>query len=460
MSNGIHFGTDGWRATRDVFTLDRVRRVGVGIARYLQSESTNGTNIIVGYDAREDSQRIATDLGGVFVDEGFEVLVPDRDLPTPVIAYTILDRSLDGAVMITASHNPPEFNGIKFIPSNGAPAMPTVTDTIERSIPAESVDEPNPVPLTAAAPLLSAYERHLTTLIDTIDGDMRILYDAMHGSGRGVTDAILQSWGITVETIRDEQDPTFGGAAPEPIAANLERLLSRVSTGEFDLGIANDGDADRVTVVTPANGCIDGNELLAVLYDYLLETGLAGPVVRSVSTSSLVDRIAAGATEDVIETPVGFKWVAAELLDRNAVIGGEESGGYTIRGHTPEKDGVMTALLVVAANAVEPIDDRLTRIRSTYGPVVQRKQSVPCPDAKKQTVLATLIEILPNTIGGVPVRETSDLDGVKVFLDDNSWMLVRPSGTEPKLRIYAEASSVNRVEALLKEGTSLIEAVR
>jgi phosphomannomutase len=277
----------------------------------------------------------------------------------------------------------------------------------------------------------------------------------MHGSGRGVTDRLLEAAGADVERLRCEQDPEFGGSSPEPSAERLDELVDRVREGEAALGIANDGDADRIGVVTPERGVLDPSLFFAAVYDYLLETNEGG-AVRTVSTSSIVDRVAEAHGESVAETPVGFKWVAEAMGETGALMGGEESGGFGVAGHLRNKDGVCLALLSAAATAAEPLDDRVDRLEADHGEVHQDRVSVDCPDDRKAGVVADLDGALPAEIAGSSVERVNDVDGFKIFLADGSWLLVRPSGTEPKLRVYAEATSDERVAELLAAGREIV----
>jgi len=278
----------------------------------------------------------------------------------------------------------------------------------------------------------------------------------MYGSGRGVTDRLLEAAGADVERIRCERDPEFGGSAPEPSAENLRELTEAVTARDADLGIANDGDADRVAVCTPERGHLDENLFFAATYDYLLGDD-AGPAVRTVSTTFLVDRVAEAHGASVHEVPVGFKWVAEAMADHDALIGGEESGGFTVRGHIREKDGVLMSLLAAAAASAEPFDDRVDRLLAAHGRIVADKASLDCPDERKASVLTALEDHIPAAVLGVDVANVVTTDGFKFLLADGSWLLFRPSGTEPKLRVYAEADDEERVDGLLRRAVELVE---
>ncbi|MGZ0747881.1 phosphoglucomutase/phosphomannomutase family protein [Haloparvum sp. AD34] len=453
--DAISFGTDGWRATLDEFTDERVRIVGQAVADHLDAAGHDGP-VAVGYDARETSEGFAESLAEVLAANGFDVLLPERDTPTPVIAYGIVEHDLAGACMITASHNPPEYNGVKFIPDDGAPALPEVTEDIESRL-----AEPSPLPESEWGDVrrhefVHEHARAARDLVDADLGGLSVVYDAMHGSGRGVTDRLLEQAGADVERIRCETDPDFGGSAPEPSAENLHALAERVRATGADLGVANDGDADRLAVCTPDRGHLDENLFFAAVYDYLLESD-AGPAIRTVSTTFLIDRIAEAHGQEVHEVPVGFKWVAEAMADHDALMGGEESGGFTVRGHIREKDGVLMALLAAAAASEEPFDERVDRLLEEHGRIAAGKVSIDCPDDRKDGVLAELEDHIPEDVLGIGVADVVTKDGFKLLLEDGSWLLVRPSGTEPKLRVYAEADEEQRVDQLLRAGRDLVE---
>jgi phosphomannomutase len=460
----ITFGTDGWRATMETFTAPRVRIVGQAVATYLRGEGARGP-LVVGYDTRETSRGFAEELSRVLCANGFDVLVPERDIPTPVVAWTVRDRDLGGALMVTASHNPPEYNGVKFVPGGGAPALPEVTDTVEGHLAAPSARPESEWGEVTETDLRGPYLEHALEAVDANLSGLSVVYDAMHGSGRGVTDALLERAGASVTRLRCDSDPTFGGSSPEPTADKLTELEERVRAGGADLGVANDGDADRLSVVTPKRGVLDPNLFLAATYDAMLDgdvapalaEGTSGDVVRTVSTSSIVDRVAAEAGQSVHETAVGFKWVAAAMADHDALMGGEESGGFGVGRHLRNKDGVLVALLAAAVTDARSYDRRVADLLDRHGAIHQDRISVDCPDAHKEAVLADLEDALPETVAGAAVADVNAVDGFKIALEDGSWLLVRPSGTEPKLRVYAEAGDTGRVARLLETGREIVE---
>lgn len=454
----IAFGTDGWRASLSEFTTDRVKMVGQAAVSFLDERGRDGP-LAVGYDAREHSRGFADALANVLVANGRSVVVSDRDCPTPALAWTVATGPYAGGFVITASHNPPEYNGIKFLPSDGSPALPAITDELETLLePLRSNDSSEE---WEERDLLTPYTDHVSTFVGKsfdistdLDG-LHLAYDAMHGSGRGVTDRVLERAGATITRRRCDRDPEFGGIAPEPGPENAAELVRVVQNGDAEIGFVNDGDADRVGIVTPARGFLDPNVVLAVLYEYLLEYD-SGDVVRTVPTSSLVDRIAAANDHRVYETPVGFKWVAQAMGEHDALAGGEESGGYGVTRHLRNKDGVLLALLAASAHVERPLDERIDDLFDSYGQIHQGKRSLDCPDDRKSATLRALEENIPEQIAETDVDRVSTVDGVKLVLADGTWILVRPSGTEPKLRVYAEATSKSRVDALLDAGVTVV----
>jgi phosphomannomutase len=452
-AGAISFGTDGWRATLSTFTTERVRMVGQAVATYLDDEGRDGP-VAVGYDARETSRGFAEQLARVLAANGRAVTVAERDCPTPILAWTVADGNYAGGLVVTASHNPPEYNGVKFVPHDGTPASPSVTDAIEARLASPEPSEPyGPV---AERDLVTPFSDHAVGFVDVDLDGLPVAYDAMHGSGRGVTDALLKRGGADVDRLRCTRDPEFGDTPPEPEPGNARTLVARVTDGDAAIGLINDGDADRLGVVTPDRGFLDPSVYLAVLYEYLLEER-TGDVVRTVSTSSLVDRVARAHGRSVHETAVGFKWVAAAMGDHDTLCGGEESGGYGVTSHLRNKDGVLLALLTAAMEAERPIDDRVDALVDAHGEVYQDRISVDCPDGRKAAALDRLEASLPESVAGEPVDDVTTVDGCKVVLADGAWLLVRPSGTEPKVRVYAEATGRERVSELLDAGRALVE---
>jgi len=430
--------------------------VAQAVADYLADDGLDDRPVAVGYDARETSRGFAEAVARVMAANGHDVLMPSRDIPTPMVAHAIVTRELAGGLVISASHNPPEYNGIKFFPGGGAPALPAVTEAIEANLREPVVGPEDEWGTVREVDFVEPHFEHVLDLLDPDLDGLTVVYDAMHGSGRGVTDRLLERAGAGVITLHGDQDPEFGGTAPEPSRENLQELAATVREEGADLGIANDGDADRVAIATPERGYLDENLFFAAAYDYLLETD-SGAAVRTVSTTFLIDRIAAAHGEEVIETPVGFKWVAKAIGDHDALMGGEESGGFAMRGHVREKDGVLMALLAATLSAERSLDDRVTDLLEEFGDIYQDKVSVDCPEERKQPVIEALADSFPDEVAGRRVEEINPADGVKALFEDGSWLLMRPSGTEPKLRVYAEGETETVVTELLEAGHDIVE---
>ena len=455
----IRFGTSGWRAIiADEFTFDNVKRVTEAICGYLTTDrAAAGQTLIIGCDSRFMGEKFSSVAAEIAAAKGFRVLLCTGQTPTPAISQAIRSQGASGALNFTASHNPPEYQGIKFSTADGAPALPEVTGSIEEAIvkaaPVENAEGGN-VESFDARP---AYLDDLRTKInfDAIaKAKGRFAYDALWGTGRGYLDKMLRDVGCEVETLNDWRDVTFGGRSPEPGEDHLNELKERVRAGHLTLGIATDGDADRFGIIDSDGTFITPNQLIALLTDYLAESrGWSTGVARSVATSHLVDRVAHKRGLKLHETPVGFKYIG-ELINRDEIIlGGEESAGLSIRHHYPEKDGILACLLAIEAVIVRQasLSEQLQNLYGQVGKLESGRIGVKLnPD-----VAARLKEKLgqePNEIGGRRVEKINRMDGVKFLFADGSWMLMRPSGTEPVVRIYAESESSKDLEDLLEKG--------
>ncbi|WP_287582991.1 phosphoglucomutase/phosphomannomutase family protein [Candidatus Borrarchaeum sp.] len=467
----IQFGTDGWRAIIDRdFTLTNVKIVAQAIADYMKNHNLDGKGIIVGYDTRKGSQHFAEGVCRVMLGNAISTFVTERDAPTPVTAFEVLNEKAGGAVMITASHNPPEWNGIKYIPDYAGPALPDITEEITKNI--DQVLKAKTVKETS---IERGTKRHLFKSIDPkipytefvekqIDlatmkkAKLKIVIDPMHGTARGYLDYILRDLGCEITIIHDDLDPTFGGARPEPLPEFLVSLKSKVVSLKADLGLATDGDADRLAVFDSDGTYLAANQLLPLLYDYLIKIGKRGGVVRSVSTTHFVDQIAKKHGFPVYEVPVGFKYVGQYLREQDVIIGAEESGGFSFKGHISEKDGIFTCIKVAEMRAKlgKPLSQLFDELQSEYGSFCSGRNEVQCPETQKQVVMERLSSTIPDKIIGIAVSMVNRIDGLKLILEDGGWLLIRPSGTESILRIYGETSTKETLKMLLKAGKSLV----
>lgn len=454
----IRFGTSGWRAIiADEFTFENVRLVTEAICSYLKSHADLGETLIVGHDTRFMGEKFSSVAAEIASRKGFRVLVCDHPVPTPAMAHAIRTRRAAGAMNFTASHNPPEYQGIKFSTSDGAPALPEVTKVIEAAIiDRKQVDDEAGGNIESFDPR-PAYLDDLKTKVrfdELTNANGKYAYDALWGTGRGYLDKALRDAGLEVETIHDWRDVTFGGRSPEPGEDHVDELREAVVSKALTLGLATDGDADRFGVVDSNGDFIAPNQLIALLTDYLADSrGWTQGVARSVATSHLVDRVAKERGLKLHETPVGFKFIG-ELINKDEIIlGGEESAGLSIRGHYPEKDGILACLLAAEAVAVRKasLTDQLNDLYKRVGKLESARIGVkltPEVAAKLKEKLAQE----PSEIGGRKIENINRMDGVKFTFADQSWMLMRPSGTEPMVRIYAESESKTELEALLEEG--------
>ncbi|MGD8398863.1 MAG: phosphoglucomutase/phosphomannomutase family protein [Anaerolineae bacterium] len=474
----IKFGTDGWRAViSDTFTFNNLRLVAQAIADYVLHEGDNGPDpqVTIGFDTRFLSDRYAAEVARVMAGNGIVAWLTRADAPTPAISYSVLDKGAAAGVMITASHNAPRYNGVKLKASYGGAASPRQARRVEHYlVEAEAQARgPNIMDYQRAVdqglirrfdPVWAYYE-HLGTLVDldTIStGELRIVADAMYGSGRGCVSEMLSRTRCQVQEIRGEMNPGFGGIHPEPIARHLNALAAAIQAFHGDIGLATDGDADRIGAMDGLGNFVDPHHIFALALRYLVEKrGWRGTVVKTVSTTMMVDRLAKKYDLPVVETPVGFNYISDVILGGDVLIGGEESGGITINGHIPEGDGVLMGLLLleIVADAGIALHELVADIQRAAGPTCYTRRDLRLrhPVAKAEMV-QRLVDGAPGSIGGMTIRDVVALDGVKYRLADDGWLLIRPSGTEPVLRVYAEAPSVDAVGALLAFGEEVATA--
>ena len=490
----IHFGTDGWRAViSDSFTFDNLRIVTQAIADAVDSDhwdkrsspvdkigdgesAPDPKKIVVGFDTRFLSDRYAGEVSRVLAGNGFTVMLAHADAPTPAISYAVKQQRAIAGVMITASHNAPRYNGVKLKGAFGGSALPEQCRRVEIYINdnEQQARGPNLMDFKKAREAgliqkfnpLPAYFDHLRTLINTdiiADHPQRFVVDAMYGSGRGVIKSFLQGTGCEIAEIRGEMNPGFGGVHPEPIAKNLGSLASAVSSGMGNFGVATDGDADRIGAMDERGTFIDPHKIMALSVKYLVEKrGWNGAVVRTVSTTRMIDRLAKRYGLKLYETPVGFNHIADYMMSEEVLIGGEESGGISFKGHIPEGDGPIMGLLLVEMIAQSGrtlhglVEDLLAEVGPAHYERTDLRLSRPVAKAEMTEFLT---KQAPAEIGGERVSEVSQRDGIKYIMSDDSWLLIRPSGTEPVLRVYAEGRTNAMVKALLGYGEQVATSV-
>jgi len=432
--------------------------------------------MVVGFDTRFLSDRYATEVARVLAGNGFTVLLAQADAPTPVISHAVRVNNAIGGVMITASHNAPRYNGIKLKSASGGSALPEQCRRVEiylndneeraRGPNLMDVDQARDMKLIQRFNPIPAYYEHLRTLINSdiiAENPQRFVIDSMYGSGRGVIRGFLQGTGCEITEIRGEMNPGFGGVHPEPIRPYLGALAGAIGAGMGNFGIATDGDADRIGAMDERSNFVDPHKIMSLALRYLVEKrGLTGSVVRTVSTTRMIDRLAKKYGLTLHETPVGFNHIADYMLKENVLIGGEESGGIGFSGHIPEGDGILMGLLIIemVAESGVTLYEMVEDLQKEVGPVFYDRIDLRLKyPVSKEKMVAMLVNQPPANIGGENLAEVTTLDGVKYIFNDDSWLLIRPSGTEPVLRVYAEGRSDDMVKALLTYGRSIVDRV-
>ncbi|MGC2161654.1 MAG: phosphoglucomutase/phosphomannomutase family protein [Silvibacterium sp.] len=457
MAVEIKFGTSGWRAiVAEEFTLGNIRRAVTGIAKYVASQPGEHS-VLVGRDPRFLGETFVAEAAKILAQHGVKPVVIPAAAPTPAISYAVRQRKAGGAINFTASHNPPEYNGIKFSTSDGAPALPEVTKHIEAAIRdlGEGVVAPAPEPKEKFEEIdvKSGYLKRLGELVNfpaIKKAGIKVVFDPFWGAARGYSCHILREHGVETATVHDYRDVLFGGHAPEPDDHLLADCRTKMKETGAAIGIATDGDADRFGIVDRDGTFIQPNYIIALLFDYLVETrGWRNGVAKSVATTNLVNALAEHYKIPLYETPVGFKYIG-ELINQDKIaIGGEESAGLTIRGHVPEKDGVIAGLLVAEMVAVrgKSLGEQLKELFAKVGEYYPNRENFRLtPEVKEKFI--EKVKTDPTKLGPHKVTQIVRTDGLKLILDDGSWVCYRLSGTEPVVRVYSEARKHDQTEAL------------
>jgi phosphoglucomutase len=464
----IKFGTSGWRGLiADDFTFANVRLAVAAIAEHVKSKTSNPT-ILVGYDPRFYSEEFSQLAVDILQEHGIRTLLSETFCPTPAVAYEIMRSHLDGAINFTASHNPAQYHGLKFSSSDAGPALPEVTKDIEARV-VKSIEANGGAPQAAEhgfkrknsekINLRGPYLKRLEELVrfDVLQkAGVKFVVDALHGCGAGYLDRALADHGISLRAMRTERDCLFDGTGPDVSEENLAPLRKAVQGSGFAAGLATDGDADRFGVVDHDGTWIQPNHILALVYDYIVETrGWNLPAARSVATSQMIDAAAKARGQSTYQTPVGFKYIGQLIREDKIALGGEESAGLTIRGHVPEKDGILACLLVAemiaarGASMGEQLQAMFRKLGREFWPI---RENLHLSDEQKANAIKK-VAVDSSTLLGRKVVSTDRTDGAKFVFDDGSWMLARLSGTEPLLRLYIEAQSAAASAKLAKEAT-------
>jgi phosphoglucomutase len=454
MTTPIKFGTSGWRAVMaEEFTFANVRRAVHGIARYVKTQRPQGARVIVGRDPRFLGETFCSMAADILGSYGIMPLVIADAAPTPAISHAVIHQKADGAINFTASHNPPEYNGIKFSTPDGAPALPEVTHQIEKEIAADSAIPTGPK--TGIEPLdpKPAYLARLREIIDFAaiqKAGLRVVFDPLWGAARGYSDSLLRVAGVEVATVHDIRDVLFGGHAPEPDDHLLEAMREKMRETKAHIGIATDGDADRFGIVDEDGTFLQPNYVIALLFDYLVESrGWKNGVGKSVATTNLINALAKHHKVELHETPVGFKYIGELIKQDKIAIGGEESAGLSIRYHVPEKDGILAGLLCceMVAKRQQSMGRQLQELFVKVGSFYPTRENFRLtPEVKEKFTKKSRLD--PHNFAGHKVIEAVRKDGLKLVLDDGSWVCYRLSGTEPVVRAYSEAPSQQGLQTL------------
>lgn len=460
----IKFGTDGWRAViAREYTFANLERVAQAYADHLL-QSNPSPSVVVGYDHRFLSEIFASHAAGVLAGNAARVLLFGEAVPTPLISWAVRELKADGGVVITASHNPADFNGFKIKAPWGGSAAPETTRAVEALVDAQPAKrsrisiEPDTANL---APAVESYRQQIASFVDLAKlraAHGTVIVDPMHGSGGNWVESFLSGGDLKVETIRGYRDPLFGGVNPEPIDRNLGALKTRVSETKAVVGLATDGDGDRVGAVNERGETMNMHQVVPLVLLHLVrERKMTGGIVRTFSQSVLLKRIAAAFNLAIHETPIGFKYIADLMLKDDILIGAEESGGIGVKGHIPERDGILNSLLFLEAivtSGVTP-SEMLAKLHQEFGEFHFERKDLHVQPGPGQQLVEALAQNPPSQLAGYSVTGVETLDGTKLLFDDESWLLFRQSGTEPVLRIYSEATSVAKTQALLSAGGNL-----
>jgi phosphoglucomutase len=466
----ITFGTSGWRGIiGEDFTFENVRVASQGVANYLKKIGQQGSGVVVAYDTRFLSEKFASEAAKILAFNDIKAFLCTRDVPTPCVSFETIRRRAMGAINFTASHNPPEYNGLKFSTANGAPALPEITKQIEREIQAvQLTNERHDVyEKTELIEDIDPKDRYLNELRQKVDVDAirerapKIAIDSLFGTSRDYLDYFLLEAGIEVKIIHNYRDPYFGGFSPECNEKNLVELRQLVERESFDLGLATDGDADRFGIVDDRGRMVPPNIVLALVAVYLKRfRNIPGGLARSVATTHLIDAIARKLDVPLYETPVGFKYIGELILGDKIALGGEESAGLSMYRHLPEKDGILACLLVaeMVSRMGKPLSQLIEDLQEEFGSYFSKRLDLKLTPQIQESLAAKLANP-PRQIDSMVVRNINTTDGVKLIFDDQTWLLFRLSGTEPVARLYAEASSPKGLKQIVDLGRRFVASV-
>lgn len=478
MKEEIVFGTDGWRGIiGDKFTFNNVEIVSQGIALYLleYKKEIYQKGIIIGYDTRFLSENFARRIAEIIAGNDILVYFVKEEIPTPAATYTVKEKNLAGAIVVTASHNPPEYSGIKFKPEYAGSATKEITDKIEEKI-REVINNPTMIrkskfEILTGKGLIQTIEpqefyfSNLEKLVDKEvlrNSNLKIVIDPMHGSGRKYMEEIFSRFDIEVINLSPDRDVLFGGRNPEPILPHIKILQEKVVKYNADLGLAIDGDGDRIGATDEKGNLLDPHRIFSLLTYYLLKDKKErGDIARTVNTTSCVDKIAESEGVKLQEVKVGFKYITELMLKENILLGGEESGGIAFKGHIPERDGILAGLFLteMVANKKMKLSNIYNKLSEEFGNFYYKRYDYKTTPEKTTAVIDFLSKNNLEKIIGQDIKNINNIDGFKYILQNGDWLMIRPSGTEPLIRIYAESQDKKILSDLIEEGISIVEKV-
>ena len=463
----IKFGTDGWRGViADDFTFANVRKVACAIARYVVRAEKPGAGVLVGYDTRFGSERFARAAAEVVSMAGMPVWIGEKACPSPALSLLVRQRGAAGGIMITASHNPYKWNGVKFKASYGSSALPSIVAQVEKELATVLANGVPPLPPRPdhirSVDILAPY---LETIEKIVDWDriraakFRFVVDPMHGAARGLLRELMTRHGIACDEIRGTRDPLFGGVNPEPIEPHVEALRRAVLAGKYDAGLCADGDGDRIGAMDRDGTFITPHQIFSILLWHLAGTrGISGDVAKTFSSTKMLDKIAEKYGRKVFETPIGFKYICELMLERDILLGGEESGGIGTKLYLPERDATVMALLLVEVMAwhKKSLGELVALLHAEFGEHHYGRVDLELKPGQKERAIEHFSGVKVKRVLEWSVARRENLDGIKLYLDDLGWVMLRASGTEPMLRVYSETRTPAATRKILEETRSIV----
>ena len=463
----IKFGTDGWRGViADDFTFANVRKVACAIARYVVRAEKPNAGMLVGYDTRFGSERFARAAAEVVSMTGMPVWIAEKACPTPAVSLLVRQRGAAGGIMITASHNPYRWNGVKFKASYGSSALPSIVAQVEKELAIVLADGVPPLPARPdCIQPLDILSPYLDTIDKLVDWDkiraanFRFVVDPMHGAARGLLRELMTRHGISCDEIRGTRDPLFGGVNPEPIEPHVEALRRAVVSGGYHAGLCADGDGDRIGAMDRDGTFITPHQIFSILLWHLAGTrGIPGDVAKTFSSTKMLDKIAARFNRKIFETPIGFKYICELMLERDILLGGEESGGIGTKLYLPERDATVMALLLIEVMAWhrKSLGELVAQLHAEFGEHHYGRVDLELKPGQKERAIEHFGDAKLGRLLDWPVARREDLDGIKLYLGEIGWIMLRASGTEPMLRVYSETTSPTTTRRILDETCTIV----